>query len=46
MLASGQKVKSDQNFAHYPIILCFYVDNCLVRFLYDQGKVIGVGPNS
>jgi hypothetical protein len=40
-----EKRRSYQNFAHDPIILCFYVDNCLVRFLYDRGQVIVVAPN-
>jgi hypothetical protein len=38
-----QKRISNQNFAHYPIILRFHVDDCLVRFLYDGGKVIVIG---
>jgi hypothetical protein len=40
-----RKRRSYENFAHDTIILCFYVDNCLVRFLCDRGQVIGGALN-
>jgi hypothetical protein len=39
-----EEKKPNQNLAHNPIILCFYVDNCLVRFLYNRGQVIAIAP--
>jgi hypothetical protein len=36
--------KANQNFAHEPIILRFYVNDCLIRFLYGRGEVIGDVP--
>ena len=36
--------KANQNFAHDTIILCFHVNNSLVRFLCGRGEVIGDIP--
>ena len=41
-LGCGQK--ANQNFAHDPIILCFHVNNSLVRFLCSRREVIGDIP--
>jgi hypothetical protein len=42
----GYRQKANQNLAHDPIILRFYVNNCLIRFLYGRGEVIGVVPRA
>ena len=36
--------KANQNFAHNSVVLRLHVDDCLVRFLYGRGEVIGVVP--
>ena len=35
----GRGQKAHENLAHNPVVLCFYVYNCLVRFLYRREDV-------